>query len=249
MSGTEAGKQPYMDFWYNNTWAAEAQSDGAAQYDSPLYGQYGEAAWDQGYGTYEGSDFHHNGDLQNYADPWEINATRPRRKRNSVESSVAKIYGTMDDLRLEHRRVQDKYIAMTEALIASTDVDGFRVDTPMQVPLPFYKRWAPAIRKYAQSVGKERFGIFGEFYVQIERYATMTGRGRDNSMYGQDRFLPGEATLKGGIVQLGPRGKGRLARGCGSANPRRRGLGGMVLCLGPPVVPFYRFFFGGGFPH
>ena len=28
---------------------------------------------------------------------------------------------------------QDKYIAMTEALIASTDVDGFRVDTPMQV--------------------------------------------------------------------------------------------------------------------
>ncbi|CAJ1354621.1 unnamed protein product [Effrenium voratum] len=177
---TPAGKQPYMDFWYNNTWAAEAQ------YDSPLYGQYGEAAWDQGYGTYEGSDFHHNGDLQNYADPWEIN--------------VAKIYGTMDDLRLEHRRVQDKYIAMTEALIASTDVDGFRVDTPMQVPLPFYKRWAPAIRKYAQSVGKERFGIFGEFYVQIERYATMTGRGRDNSMYGQDRFLPGEATLKGGIV-------------------------------------------------
>ena len=31
MSGTEAGKQPYMDFWYNNTWAAEAQSDGAVR--------------------------------------------------------------------------------------------------------------------------------------------------------------------------------------------------------------------------
>lgn len=26
-----------------------------------------------------GSDFHHNGDLQNYADPWEINAGNPGR--------------------------------------------------------------------------------------------------------------------------------------------------------------------------
>ncbi|CAK9022956.1 unnamed protein product, partial [Durusdinium trenchii] len=177
---TPVGKQPYMDFWYNNTWVAEAQ------YASPFYGQYGEAAWDQGRGTYESSDFHHNGDLQNYADPWEIN--------------VAKIYGTMDDLRLESRRVQEKYLAMTEALIASVDVDGFRVDTPMQVPLPFYKHWAPAIRRYAKSLGKEHFGIFGEFYVTTERYATMTGRGRDNTMYGQERFIPGEATLKGGIV-------------------------------------------------
>ena len=177
---TPAGKQPYMDFWYNNTWISEAR------YESPFYGQYGEAAWDQGQGTYEGSDFHHNGDLQNYADPWEIN--------------VAKIYGTMDDLRLENERVQAKYLAMTQALIASVDVDGFRVDTPMQVPLPFYKHWAPAIRRYAKSLGKERFGIFGEFYVTTERYATMTGRGRDNSMYGQEKFLPGEATLKGGIV-------------------------------------------------
>ena len=32
-----------------------------------------QAAWDQGMGSYESSDFHHNGDLQNYADPWEIN--------------------------------------------------------------------------------------------------------------------------------------------------------------------------------
>lgn len=46
---------------------------------------------------------------------------------------MGKIYGTMDDLRLENPRVQQKYIAMTKALIASTDVDGFRVDTPMQV--------------------------------------------------------------------------------------------------------------------
>lgn len=39
-----------------------------------------------------------------------------------------KIYGTMDDLRLEHQRVQQKYIAMTKALIESCDIDAFRVD-------------------------------------------------------------------------------------------------------------------------
>ncbi|CAE8624625.1 unnamed protein product [Polarella glacialis] len=177
---TPAGQQPYVDFWYNNTWDPEAV------YNGPFYGQWGEAAWDEGNGTYDSSDFHHNGDLQNYAHPFEIN--------------VAKIYGVMDDLRLEHRRVQDKYIAMSQALIASVDVDGFRVDTPMQVPLPFFKRWAPAIRAFAKTLGKDRFGIFGEFYVTPERYATMTGRGRDNTMYGREEFLPGPATLKGGIV-------------------------------------------------
>ena len=33
---------------------------------------------------------------------------------------------------------------------------------------------------------QESFGIFGEFYVSPQRYATMTGRGKDNTMYGQD---------------------------------------------------------------
>ena len=36
---------------------------------------------------------------------------------------------------------------------------------------------------------QESFGIFGEFYVTPGRYATMTGRGRDNTMYGQDRYI------------------------------------------------------------
>lgn len=55
-------------------------------------------------------------------------------------------------------------------------------DTPMQVPLNFYKTWAPEMRKHAKSLGKDRFGIWGEFYVTPARYATMTGRGRDSTM-------------------------------------------------------------------
>eukprot|EP00439_Symbiodinium_sp_Y106_P054631 s1250_g7.t1 len=177
---TPAGRQPYADFWYSNAW------DPAAQYNGTLYGQWGESATDTGYGTYIESDFHHNGDLIDYHDPWEIN--------------LGKIYGVMDDLRLEQDRVQQKYIAMTKALIETADVDGYRVDTPMQVPLNFYKAWAPAMRAHAKTLGKDRFGIFGEFFVSAERYATMTGRGRDNTMYGQDRFIDDIATLKGGIV-------------------------------------------------
>eukprot|EP00931_Biecheleriopsis_adriatica_P031342 TRINITY_DN18394_c0_g1_i1.p1 TRINITY_DN18394_c0_g1~~TRINITY_DN18394_c0_g1_i1.p1 ORF type:complete len:1877 (+),score=386.70 TRINITY_DN18394_c0_g1_i1:87-5717(+) len=180
MYDTPAGRQPYADFWYNNTW------EPGAKYNGTLYGQWGESVTDQGQGTYDGSDFHHNGDLKDYFDPWQIN--------------YGKIYGVMDDLRLEHERVQQKYIAMTKALIESADVDGFRVDTPMQVPLNFYKVWAPAMRAHAKSLGKERFGIFGEFFVTPGRYATMTGRGRDNTMYNQNRFIDDISTLKGGIV-------------------------------------------------
>eukprot|EP00930_Biecheleria_cincta_P101649 TRINITY_DN932_c0_g1_i1.p1 TRINITY_DN932_c0_g1~~TRINITY_DN932_c0_g1_i1.p1 ORF type:complete len:1862 (-),score=264.80 TRINITY_DN932_c0_g1_i1:730-6315(-) len=180
MFHTPAGRQPYADFWYNNTW------DPSAQYNGTVYGQWGESKRDTGFGTYDGSDFHHNGDLSDFSEAWQIN--------------LGKIYGTMDDLRLEHGRVQQKYIAMTKALIESTDVDGFRVDTPMQVPLNFFKAWAPAMRAHAKSLGKERFGIFGEFYVSPARYATMTGRGRDNTMYNQNRFIDDIPTLKGGIV-------------------------------------------------
>jgi len=177
---TPAGRQPYSDFWYSNSWAADAQ------YNGTVYGATGEPASDSGFGTYIDSDFHHNGDLSIYVDPWEI--------------CLGKLYGAMDDLRLENERVQQKYLAMTKALLDSTDVDGFRIDTPMQVPLSFFKAWAPAVRAHAASLGKHRFGMFGEFYVSSPRYATMTGRGRDRTMYNQDRFIDEVATMKGGIV-------------------------------------------------
>ncbi|CAE7037978.1 ags1 [Symbiodinium natans] len=127
---TPKGKQPYVDFYYDNNW------DPNATYNGTLYGRYGEWVDDDGslgLGTYIDSDFHHNGDLSDYFDPWQIN--------------YGKIYGTMDDLRLEHERVQKKYIAMTKALISSADIDGFRVDTPMQAFLVRnqYVNWAALI--------------------------------------------------------------------------------------------------------
>eukprot|EP00428_Durinskia_dybowskii_P011071 CAMPEP_0170222166 /NCGR_PEP_ID=MMETSP0116_2-20130129/10775_1 /TAXON_ID=400756 /ORGANISM="Durinskia baltica, Strain CSIRO CS-38" /LENGTH=2201 /DNA_ID=CAMNT_0010472853 /DNA_START=123 /DNA_END=6728 /DNA_ORIENTATION=- len=176
---TPAGEQPYADFWYNNTWDPEGN------YGGPVYGKWGESQVDWGKGTYTWSDFHHNGDLVDYTSPWQI--------------TMGKIYGTMDDLRLESRRVQEKYIAMTKALISSADIDGFRVDTPMQVPLEFFKAWVPAVKEHARSLGKERFGFFGEFFVETTRYATMTGRGKTPGMYGHEVFIDDTPTLKGGI--------------------------------------------------
>ena len=106
----------------------------------------------------------------------------------------------MDDLRTEHPRVQSKLIAMAKAMIASTDIDGFRIDTPMQVPLGFFKAWAPEIKRYAkEELGKDNFGLWGEFFVEVGRYATMTGRGKDNTMYGDpNAFIDNITTLNGG---------------------------------------------------
>jgi len=64
---TPAGKQPYHDFWVSNAWVPDAQ------YNGTVYGQYGEWVKDTGSGTYDLSDFHHNGDLIDYFDPWQIN--------------------------------------------------------------------------------------------------------------------------------------------------------------------------------
>ncbi|CAK9088667.1 Neopullulanase SusA (Starch-utilization system protein A) [Durusdinium trenchii] len=276
LHSTPAGRQPYMDFWYNNTW------DPQAQYPGTLYGQHGEATVDVGHGTYESSAalwWRIRSSLGEHLEPqtaaaWELRRRSKKeteeigfgvRQAMDVETRLrlleaevlqpsnqhrregtqklqeavdlleelmagiskhfhfrqealeniangwslalnGKLYGTMDDLRLEHRRVQQKYLAralgepretlglrrsarrargtaMSNAFISSCDVDGFRVDTPMQVPLVFYKAWVPAVKLRWQEDGRPLKGIFGEFYVTPERYSTMTGRGKDHAMY------------------------------------------------------------------
>ena len=175
--------QPYVDFQYDNTW------DASGTYTPTSYAYYnkdGVPHMDTGSGTFTTSDFHHNGDLTDYSDAF-----------NNI---LGKIYGIMDDLRTESDAVQRKLIAMSCALIASADVDGFRIDTPMQVDLGFFKAWAPAVKAFASSeLGKHNFGMWGEFYVEIGRYATMMGRGKDHTMHGTDAVIDDVATLNGGI--------------------------------------------------
>src|SRR5690606_287334 len=119
-----------------------------------VFGHDGKRYSDPEKGSYARSDFHHNGDLMSagYLDPWQIN--------------FGQIYGKYNDLRLCSKRVQSKLIAMTRSLIASTDIDAIRIDTPMQVPLEFFKTWTPAVKEFAHSLGKRNFFMFGELYVQ-----------------------------------------------------------------------------------
>eukprot|EP00438_Fugacium_kawagutii_P034495 Skav226409 [mRNA] locus=scaffold3989:276249:284082:- [translate_table: standard] len=162
---TPQGLQPYEDFWYNNTW------DPTGTYNGTLYGQYGEWVDDTGAGTYIDSDFHHNGDLDDYFDPWQIN--------------YGKIYGVMDDSCFSSRSGHADAGA-TEFLqslgtchAASREEPGEGLQ-PEPGGLGWLGGWVG---------GVDSFGIFGEFYVTPARYATMTGRGRDNTMYGQERYI------------------------------------------------------------
>jgi len=172
--------EEYVDFKIDNAFNPEGTY-------SDVYGYDGFKKVDRfGNGSYWGSDFHHNGDLGDYGDPWH--------------NHLGKIYGALDDLRTTHPRVQDKIIAMTKSLIASTDIDGIRMDTPMQVPLYFFKRWVPAVKQQARELGKNNFFIFGEFYCPRERSATMVGRGKTPDQWGKgEAFIDDTFTFDAGI--------------------------------------------------
>ncbi len=79
----------YEDFWVNNYFYEDGQypdvfgEDGFRKIDDPIT---------MGTGSYWESDFHHNGNLEDYADVWQ--------------NHLGKIYGLYDDLRTTHPRVQ-----------------------------------------------------------------------------------------------------------------------------------------------
>src|SRR5206468_12089595 len=123
--------ETYVDFPVSNTYYPSGQY-------CDVFGDDGYRRVDPGGGSFWDSDLHHNGDLQDYSDPWQ--------------NHLGKIYGALDDLRTTHPRVQDKIIAMTKSLISSCDTDGIRMDTPMQVPRYLYQRWCPAVRAHAASL-------------------------------------------------------------------------------------------------
>ncbi|MBP7829489.1 MAG: hypothetical protein KA248_06190 [Kiritimatiellae bacterium] len=177
----------YEDFKFNNSyfWGRYC----------PIHDSDGHLVNNHSWGnSYWLSDFHHNGSLAaencpqggSYGDSWACH--------------LGKIYGTMDDLRTTHPNVQDKIMAMTKALIASTDIDGIRMDTPMQVPLEFFKKWCPAVKAHANTLGKNNFLIFGEFFCSRGRAANMIGRGRTPDQHGKPlTFIDSTYTMDGGI--------------------------------------------------
>ncbi len=170
----------YADFRANNEFVSSGNYPPMYSYDGFIHEDL------SGQGSFWNSDFHHNGALQNYADPFQIH--------------FGKIYDHYDDLRLESERVESKIIAMTKALISSTDIDGIRIDTPMQVPLKFFKSWAPAVKAHAKSLGKNDFFLFGETFCKRPRAATMIGRGKTPDLYTKaSAFIDSASAMDAGI--------------------------------------------------
>lgn len=168
----------YEDFHIDNTFYPYGKY-------CDVYDSKGNRVVDNGSGSFWNSDFHHNGNLYNYDDPWE--------------NALGKIYGLMDDLRTSHPRIQNKFIAMTSAMIESIDIDGIRVDTPMEVPLEFFQKWIGEVKSFAGILGKKNFYIFGEYYCNKELASTMTGRGKSPHMYGKEMYIGDKYMFDGGI--------------------------------------------------
>jgi glycosidase len=59
-------------------------------------------------------------------------------------------------------------IDVYENLIALTDCDGFRVDTVKHVDIDFWQTFCPAVRSYANSIGKDNFFMFAEVYSGMD---------------------------------------------------------------------------------
>lgn len=171
-------EQRYADFSVNNTFYPEGRY-------CDVFDHLGRRKIDHGSGSFWESDFHHNGQVSDSTDGWN--------------QQLGEIYGFLDDLRTSHPRVQNKIIAMTKALIASTDIDAIRMDTPMLVPLCFFKKWAPAVRGFATTLGKDNFAVFGEFYNTHFQAATMIGRGKEFGHYGPSQFIDDVYVMDGGI--------------------------------------------------
>ncbi len=94
------------------------------------------------------TNFHNNGIIKNYTDPEQI---------------LGELSG-LDDLRTETEYVRTNLVEIYKHWIAVADFDGFRLDTVKHVDIGAWQHFNPAIRAYANSIGKTNFFQFGEVF-------------------------------------------------------------------------------------
>jgi pullulanase-type alpha-1,6-glucosidase len=80
------------------------------------------------------------------------------------ESSTYGDFFGLDDTFTEHPDVVSGYIEIFKNLIDTFDIDGFRIDTVKHVNIELWQQLAPEVMAYAQSLGKDDFGLFGEVF-------------------------------------------------------------------------------------
>lgn len=94
------------------------------------------------------SSFHAYGDVNTYVDPNQI---------------LGDLRG-LDDLKTESTYVRTNMAKIYSHWIQAADLDGFRIDTVKHVEMGFWQYFCPAIRAFAQTVGKTNFFHFGEVF-------------------------------------------------------------------------------------
>ncbi len=112
---------------------------------------------------------------------WLNDVTNYHNRGDSTFAGESSTYGDfvgLDDLFTEKPQVVD---GMSEIYKAWVDfgIDGFRIDTVKHVGMPFWQRFAPAIRAEAERIGNDDFFSFGEVFDADPRVtSTYTTEGR-----------------------------------------------------------------------
>jgi glycosidase len=104
---------------------------------------------------------------------WLNDATMYHNRGDSTFSGENSEYGDffgLDDLWTERPEVVRGLTKVYGDWIASTDVDGFRLDTVKHANLDFWPQFSQGIEKAAEKAGKKDFFMFGEVCAdQISR--------------------------------------------------------------------------------
>ncbi len=108
-----------------------------------------------------------------YPPPFDLNATNPaltnlfhnnghiRDYKDSRQVELGELSG-LDDFRTESDYVRKNMAEIYEFWIKEAGFDGFRIDTVKHVEMGFWTNWCPAVRTFAQGMGRTNFFMFGE---------------------------------------------------------------------------------------
>ncbi|MEZ5200169.1 MAG: alpha-amylase family glycosyl hydrolase [Micropruina glycogenica] len=89
--------------------------------------------------------------------------SQPRRLHlHRRELGVGRLHRFPDDVFTEKPEVVKGFKDIFKGYVKNYGVDGFRIDTYKHVNIEFWQQVMPDVEKYAASVGKKKFYVFGE---------------------------------------------------------------------------------------
>ena len=115
---------------------------------------------------------------------WENEAAASYEYRRQQEI-LGDFPGGLKDLATDRRDVQEALVRVFQYWIQAADFDGFRIDTLKHQEPAFFEVFAPAMRTFAQRLGKDNFFMFGEAFDGDDRLlgSYTQGEGVDSVFY------------------------------------------------------------------